>query len=109
MAEEKHEHYGIEPGAAAPEAGAQAPRRVDVPRSTDSTPLPLEGQPSARGGDDDSDRPSSPKELDVCPNCGASMRGAETLVCLRCGFDLKTMRVIDAARRAASERRWVKV
>lgn len=38
--------------------------------------------------------PAGVKELDVCPNCGASMRGGETLICLRCGFDLKTMQVV---------------
>ncbi|MDY7110148.1 MAG: hypothetical protein SYC29_16075 [Planctomycetota bacterium] len=33
--------------------------------------------------------------LDVCPNCGSTMRGPDTLVCMRCGFDLKTMKVIE--------------
>ncbi|MCI0363426.1 MAG: hypothetical protein L0219_06055 [Phycisphaerales bacterium] len=47
------------------------------------------------GSGDGDAGPSSVKELDVCPNCGASMRGSEMLVCLRCGFDLKTMRVIE--------------
>lgn len=27
--------------------------------------------------------------LDVCPNCGANMPGADEIICLRCGFDLK--------------------
>ena len=33
--------------------------------------------------------------LDVCPNCGSPMRGSDTLVCMRCGFDLKSMKVIE--------------
>jgi hypothetical protein len=37
------------------------------------------------------------KELDVCPNCGASMRDANDVVCLRCGFDLKTMKQVATA------------
>jgi hypothetical protein len=47
----------------------------------------------------DPHEPSSPPPpsiaaLDVCPNCGSPMRGRDTLVCLRCGFDLKAMRVV---------------
>jgi hypothetical protein len=104
MAEEKQEDYGIEPAAASPEpADEPTLRRIDVPRTGDSQPLPLEHQPPSAAAPsrpvprDDSQGPSSVKELDVCPNCGASMRGADTLVCLRCGFDLKTMRVIKTA------------
>src|SRR5262245_21124318 len=101
MAEENPEHYGVEPPETPepPQCEQAAPaRRVGVPRSGEAKPLPLEDQPAERSAmRDDSGRPSSPKELDICPNCGASMRGAETLVCLRCGFDLKTMRVIQTA------------
>jgi len=56
-------------------------------------PEPVPVSPQARGTSEPGGSKSSVKELDVCPNCGASMRGADTLVCLRCGFDLKTMRV----------------
>jgi hypothetical protein len=42
----------------------------------------------------DDDEPASPHDLDVCPNCGAPMRTGDTLVCMRCGFDLKTMTVV---------------
>jgi len=46
--------------------------------------------------DMDDDLPDkSVKALDVCPNCGSPMPGADTLVCLRCGYDLKSMRVIE--------------
>lgn len=38
-----------------------------------------------------------PLEEDVvdCPNCGAPMRGDDTLLCLRCGYDLKSMSVVE--------------
>lgn len=34
------------------------------------------------------------KSLDVCPNCGEPMRESSTLLCMKCGFDLKTMSVV---------------
>ncbi len=33
-------------------------------------------------------------DLDVCPNCGAPMTDPQQLVCLRCGFDLKSLKVV---------------
>jgi hypothetical protein len=41
------------------------------------------------------DEPADIHALDVCPKCGASLPDITTLVCLRCGFDLKTMKAID--------------
>ncbi len=38
--------------------------------------------------------PSSIRALDVCPNCGSPLGGIDAVVCLRCGFDLKTLKVI---------------
>lgn len=35
------------------------------------------------------------KSLDVCPNCGKAMGKTRNLICLKCGFDLKTMKVIE--------------
>ena len=35
------------------------------------------------------------KSLDICPNCGKAMGKARNLICLKCGFDLKTMKVIE--------------
>jgi hypothetical protein len=40
------------------------------------------------------DEPSPIKALDVCPNCGSPMGPVDTVVCMRCGFDLKTLKVI---------------
>ncbi len=36
---------------------------------------------------------SSVKALDVCPNCGANM-ATGVVVCLRCGYDLKSLKVL---------------
>ena len=44
--------------------------------------------------EDDDPRKRSVKDLDVCPNCGEPMRDSKTLVCMRCGFDMKTMTVV---------------
>ncbi len=38
--------------------------------------------------------PSDIKALDICPNCGSPLGGVDTVVCLRCGFDFKTLKVI---------------
>ncbi len=39
---------------------------------------------------------SSVKALDVCPNCGANM-ATGVVVCLRCGYDLKSLKVLETA------------
>ncbi|MHC4414404.1 MAG: hypothetical protein ACYS0G_03875 [Planctomycetota bacterium] len=44
-----------------------------------------------------SEEPSSIKALDVCPNCGSPLGGVEAVVCLRCGFNLKTLEVVETA------------
>jgi len=36
--------------------------------------------------------------LDICPNCGKSMGSTRNLICVHCGFDLKTMKVIQTAK-----------
>jgi hypothetical protein len=62
------------------EAGA-APEPVRLEGETDDAPMAM--------------RPV--KDLDVCPNCGAPMRSIDEVVCLRCGFDLKTMKQVKVA------------
>ncbi len=42
--------------------------------------------------------PDSIKALDVCPNCGAPMGSVDVVVCMRCGFDLKALKVIKTAK-----------
>lgn len=49
---------------------------------------------------DDSDYVHS---LDICPNCGKSMGGTDNLICVHCGFDLKTMRVIETKQGVVTE------
>lgn len=46
--------------------------------------------------------PGSIRALDVCPNCGSPMPGIDTLVCLRCGFNTKTLKVEKTATGAAA-------
>lgn len=38
--------------------------------------------------------PEAIRALDVCPNCGSPMGGVDVVVCMRCGFDLKKLKVI---------------
>ncbi|MHC5114536.1 MAG: hypothetical protein ACYTGP_08935 [Planctomycetota bacterium] len=33
--------------------------------------------------------------LDVCPSCGAPLRGADSLLCVRCGYDLRTLSQVE--------------
>ena len=81
MSEEKTDKsYGLDPTSDGPpeasdESGAAA--------ATEPTPEPPEPP-----------EPSAIKALDVCPNCGSNMGGADAVVCLRCGFDLKSLKVI---------------
>ena len=77
-------------------------RSAQVERPDDVEPVELEAEdrPEQPGHKDDatseSDAPakSGVRELDICPNCGAPMREGNRLVCLRCGFDLKTLQVL---------------
>lgn len=77
----------------APERKALDPIELEEPPPRPSRPFaPPSAEPDVPSGTGP-DKPGV-KDLDVCPNCGASMRGADTLICLRCGFDLKTMRPV---------------
>lgn len=98
MSEEPEDIYGVEPTPqAVPESPPPAPPpppRVgkpigDAPKvvpSGNSEPLGLEDEVPL------SMRPI--KDLDVCPNCGASMGNTGEVLCMRCGFDLKTMKQV---------------
>jgi hypothetical protein len=63
-----------------------------IERHGPADPLPLEGE-SAQPAEETTPEPASIKALDVCPNCGANMPGTGTLVCMRCGYNLKTLKV----------------
>lgn len=91
MSEHKPHNYGLEPTSESPAArdgDGPRPQQVGIPRPAEVEPLPIEPP-------DDTPPPSSVKDLDICPNCGATMRGSDQLVCLRCGFDLKTMKPVE--------------
>jgi hypothetical protein len=45
--------------------------------------------------------PESIRALDVCPNCGSPLGGVDTVVCLRCGYDMKAMKVIKTDTKAS--------
>ncbi len=77
MSEDKvDKSYGLDP------ADAELPEPPEPPEPPESSEPP------------DPPEPSAIKALDVCPNCGSPMGGADAVVCLRCGFDLKSLKVI---------------
>ncbi len=46
--------------------------------------------------------PEAIRALDVCPNCGSPMPTIDSLVCMRCGFNTKTLKVEKTATGAAA-------
>ena len=100
MSPEQPHNYDLEPAdddaAKADQPPAKA-RYVGIPRPSEVQPINLEEPP------DTPPAAGSVKDLDVCPNCGASMRGGDELVCIRCGFDLKTMRQVRTRTGETSE------
>lgn len=97
MTNHGRDQYDVEqPSENAGDASSGPPPKA--PPANSSKPAPIELENDVSGSESASrDVPMSQrsvKELDICPNCGASMRGEDALVCLRCGFDLKTMRVM---------------
>ncbi len=88
---------------------ARRPAHIERPDDVEPMELEAENQPRESAHKDDaasdSDEPakSSVKELDVCPNCGAPMREGNRIVCLRCGFDLKTLQVLKTETGAQTE------
>ena len=96
------------PDSPPPDDPEDKPEAYDPQESSGTEHTPDEGaartparKPSEEFGPLDLEEPepaaSHAETLDVCPNCGAPMEGIDTLVCLRCGFDLKTLRVIESA------------
>lgn len=101
--EKPADSYSVEDDAEGnPQAQEPAKHSSQVERSDDVEPLELEAEdrPDQSAQQDDaaseSDEPAKPgvRELDICPNCGAPMREGNRIVCLRCGFDLKTLQVL---------------
>lgn len=82
--EKEDEPLGLDPSDAEPPAAQQQPAR-----KADVEPLELEELESSaapRSGRTHTDDESAER----CPNCGAPMP-ADALVCLRCGYDLKSL------------------
>jgi hypothetical protein len=66
-------------------------RHPDNDDPVDDGPLSLEPHED----DEPSHRPPSPASGDaVCPNCGKPREDVHALVCLHCGYDMKTLRVV---------------
>lgn len=98
------EPYSVEDhGEHDPQSQDPAQRSARVEPGDGVEPLELEADAGSReptdgdNGASEIEEPSksSVKALDVCPNCGSTMREGNMLVCLRCGFDLKTLRVLE--------------
>lgn len=65
---------------------------------------PAEDEQGDHRPDPDDARAAGPAgTIEVCPNCGAPLPGDETLICLRCGFNLKTLKVIKTATGETTE------
>ncbi len=101
---EQPEPYSIDDHAKDdPQSQDPAKRSVWIEPGEGVEPVELEPDDGSReptegdNGANETEEPSksSVKALDVCPNCGATMREGNLLVCLRCGFDLKTLRVLE--------------
>ncbi len=101
---EKNDSYSVDDDAQG-DLSDQSPDRNSprVQPGDDVEPLELEDLPSESSEQDsqtteeskpDRKAKSHVKGLDVCPNCGSTMRESSTLVCMRCGFDLKTLQVL---------------
>jgi hypothetical protein len=73
-AEKKDKQYDLEPQEPDSEPAAETPSKGSQPPEFEE--------------------PAAVKALDVCPNCGSPLGGVDVVVCLRCGFDMKSLKVI---------------
>jgi len=99
-AEEPQEppHGGSGPQADDPSTGSEDPTSEDD-GTIELEPL-VESEPTKREGDPLEHPPKMAGELDVCPNCGAPLVGESTVVCMRCGFDLRTLKPVETRAEA---------
>jgi hypothetical protein len=88
MSHEDTDQAPDEPADPASAAGSEADETAGAP------PEPVSGLPLEEAPDEE-DAPPAIAALDVCPNCGAAMSGRDTVVCLRCGFDLARLEKIE--------------
>ncbi len=77
------------------------------PRDEDAVGEDAEIAPESSAADDTSPPPgpdpiglpleihATPEDAEPCPKCGAPLRGDDALVCLRCGYDLRTLESLE--------------
>jgi hypothetical protein len=92
----------VQPTAPAPVSPgvmpAQTPAAASAPSTSSATSSSSDPSlPTGIAVEPREEPVKGPRSLDVCPSCGAPMRGPDTLVCVRCGFDLKTMKKVGTA------------
>ncbi len=90
MSEKKPDKsYGLDPvdEEKTPPATTSAP--------DDSPPRQIDEAEDDQPAPDPPDESSHIKALDVCPNCASPLAGVDAVVCLRCGFDMKTLKVLE--------------
>jgi hypothetical protein len=73
--EKKDKQYDLDPQEPDPEPVSETPPKVP------ETPA--------------FEEPPAVAALDVCPNCGSPLGGVDIVVCMRCGFDMKALKVIE--------------
>ncbi|MHC5024476.1 MAG: hypothetical protein ACYTGG_11305 [Planctomycetota bacterium] len=79
-----------------PRKAADADAPPGAPEDEDHIGLePIKGDDAPPPGSSSSPPASSSASEVTCPSCGAPMPGADTLVCLRCGYDLKSLKKIE--------------
>lgn len=85
-----HERAGAEDDSGNDEAGARERHDADAPFELE----PIEDSPLREGAPAQKENRGVPlEEQFTCPNCNALMPDEDALVCLRCGFDIKSLNV----------------
>ncbi len=97
MADKKPDPYSLQPDdkGAAPGDSLEPQPAASEGSGPDVERVPLEPDENDKGSPPagSSGAASSVRSLDVCPNCGANM-ATGVVVCLRCGYDLKSLKVL---------------
>jgi len=76
--------------AGAPESGGAGAESGAGEEIIELEPL-VEAEPAKINEGDPLEHPPKIRDVDVCPNCSAPLVGESTVVCLRCGFDLRKL------------------
>ena len=81
------------------EAQAEAQNENAVSQQDDLAPIELEPEHESQP----EPKSTTISDLDVCPSCGAALPGAEDVVCMRCGYDLRTLRPLETKATVETE------